>query len=421
MNLVKKTFIIFLLAFTVQMLLLTGMVALGYTQSERTWKDIRMERAHDAAVAVLTSTDAEVMLPREIAMTVYNAQGILAASNRGTGRMRITQETDLQSVRIDGQVIGYYTTGTLSFRSDAANQEFIDTLLRMFLLGILASLAISLAAAVYFSRIVSRPAVSISQVLRRLAGGSLDEPVPRNGSPEIIAIADSALALRDRLIRERTLRSQWAQDIAHDLRTPVASLKAQLEGMADGVLSLDAGRLTRAVAECDRMHRLIDDLEQLIKLESPEMRIQPDTLDCASLAESLLERFQEAAEAKHISLSVSTETTVLRGDEPLVFRALSNIISNALRHTPPSGVVRLAFQQKDSVYRISVTNWGDVIPPEEQQLVFDRLYRGEFARRTSGSGLGLTIALRIAELHGGTITLSSSAHSGTCFSLELPV
>jgi len=357
-------------------------------------------------------------------LAIYDTNKIMVATNRGMGARagvaRNLMSVDPLPLLVDGKVIGYYATVESEFGQDSANKALLDTMVLVLLAGIFLSLAISLLAALYFARLVSRPADQMSTALQRMTDGDLSKIVESSGSEEIVKISRAIESLRTRLLSERTLRTQWAQDLAHDLRTPVSSIKAQLEGMADGILPATVDRFHKNSRELLRMESLINDLEELMRLESPETKISAEPVDARWFAQSARERFEALILQKPVHFYTNVTIDSFNADEGLLSRAISNILSNAIRHCDVGGAVTLEITGEGKETRITVHNTGSFIPAEEIPKVFERLYRGEFARNSPGSGLGLTIVERILHLHGGTIAVESEQGLGTTFTCVLP-
>jgi len=413
MTLVKRTFILFLSAFLLQMLLLLALMYAGYAHSEGQWKALKTAAIEEAAKEILQE-NLSASLPQDIPISVFDAQGNLVAYNRGAGRGAAHQGYELTSLEEAGSIIGYYSTGQLSFRNNAASRELIDSMVRVLTIGVLLSLAISFFSALYFSRRLSRPAQHISLSLQEMTAGNRSAQADEEGFEEISAIARSVNTLQKRLQQEQVLRTQWAHDIAHDLRTPVSSLKAQLEAMKDGVLPPTSDRMVKTLRELMRMEHLVDDLEMLMKLESPEMHLEKTEIDPQLFIQDLQNRFPNVSAPAH-----AAEGTIT-ADEQLLYRAISNLITNAQLHGDPEKGIFLEISRTAREVIISVQNYGKPVPEEELPFVFNRLYRGEFARNTPGSGLGLTLARQITELHNGTILLTSSEESGTKAVIAIP-
>jgi len=275
-----------------------------------------------------------------------------------------------------------------------------------------------------------------------MAEGDLMTRIPEVGVREVAGIAHSANLLARRLEQEQGIRAQWVQDVAHDLRSPVAMIKAQLEAIADGLYQADPQRLGKLLTELGRVEQLISDLDELMRLEAPELQPEIRAFPVDAFLESLQDRFADSLAARNMELQVdnSWERAAITGDENLLYRAVSNLLSNAIRYggDDSGGKVRCSVVPIESgqttsaagklleananapTARITVWNDGTPVPPEDLPRVFDRLYRGEYARNTAGCGLGLTIARRIVQLHGGSIRMDSSADAGTTVTIDLP-
>lgn len=365
-------------------------------------------------------------LPADVPVFVFDRNRELLVSNRGLGRRRDTESMPSQTVRDEatGAILGYYAMGTAQFHLDAANRALLQALVRAAVTTLMAGMVLAAGVAALLARYLSRPAARVAAGIDRIATGETDVRVPEVGAREISGIARSANMLARRLEEEQQIRAQWVQDVAHDLRSPVATIKVQLEAIADGVYHADATRINRLLTELGRTEQLINDLDDLMRLEAPEMRPACRRFPAAGFLEDLRERFADTAAERKISLKSTShrECEFLYGDENLLYRAVSNLISNAVRHAAEHGNVGCEVAPGAGGSNVSITVWNDgpPIPPEELSRVFDRLYRGEYARKTPGSGLGLTIARRIAEIHGGTIQMERARETGTTVRITIP-
>lgn len=416
MTLVKKTFILFLVAFIIQISVVVLVVRFGLDRSETQWQQVRSHQAYETAKAVLLGNEPDGMYAGQLA--VFSSDGQLLQSSRGMGmhgNMGRTMMAQMQPVYVEDQLLGYYATGDLSFASDSANQTVMSTMLIALVIALGLSLVIALVAALYFSHKVSRPADYLARQLGIMTHGDLSQPVSASGSQELVLIAQSIEQLRNKLLHEQTIRAQWSQDIAHDLRTPVSSVKAQLEGMRDGILNPDTPRFERTLRELERMEHLIQDLETLIRLEDPASKTTLDHIDVSQFLQELSEQFE--AQMAQTQATILTHSTVahLYADEQLLSRAVSNLISNALRYGSVGKPVTITVSSQ----QVAVHNHGEPIPASEIPKLTERLYRGEYARSTFGSGLGLTIVDRIARLHGGSLSIISNEQSGTIVTIKL--
>lgn len=364
-------------------------------------------------------------------MVVDSQGGILYLNHLGSrpvgqGRNladRLLEQASWQTIQRQGRVLVRWTARTLAFDDDQTNLLVLEALGRTAFWGIAAALLLALSLAYLLARSLSRQASALVEFLRGIEAGRLDLPPPVGGIQELGSIAASALALQVGLAREQTLRRQWAADVAHDLRTPLAVLKGQLEGMIDGVLIPDRQRLEQSHAEVLRLEHLVSQLAELTRLESPDFRPSREGLDPGGLLEDLARRFSDQAGRRQMSLKLECPAKPVRMevDRGLLDRALGNLLDNALAYgTPDSQVVLGVASQGGGRVRLWVDNAG-LLPPEAARKVFDRLYRAGNSRQTPGSGLGLSIVQAIARAHGGSSGLDLDQRGGrTVFWVDLP-
>jgi len=443
---VKQLFVTLLLAFLASIILffsiLTVTFFLGYRRSLAGWG---MERSKTIEAQVLeelkrilpqNTPDKKSLIeqrlsqtvPNSIFLTVYNSEKEIIyhrTAHRGMGRGRMRREQmdisrlPLKPVKLGGNTYGYYSIGSAGFGADRANLRFLQSMRKTVWLGVVFAFILALPLTFLLSKKFSKSARIVAFGIDQIAQGELSQHIPEKGVREISIIARSANKLGQKLRREEELRRQWAADVAHDLRTPISALKSQLEGMADGVLDLTKDRIIKNVKELERIESLVDNLGELMRLESPEMKISPVLIATEAFFKELDNRFSHLFNQKSISVHWEKGIDTFSADENLLLRAVSNFISNAIRHTPEKGKITISARRDGESVFFSVSNTGKGIPKEEIELVFDRLYRGDIARRSPGSGLGLTIAQKISELHGGKITLQSSEVSGTTVEMRI--
>jgi len=436
-DLVKKprtlfTRIVFSFALTLVVLLgiLAGALLLGYQRSNVAWTESRIGYVRDYARTYFSQVSPPTGEPGqpyfledangEVPIFLYDLQKNLVATNRDVGTRRLNYHENLVEVWNQGELVGYFGAGMIQFRNDGSNEVFVTVLFRALFAGALSALILGLGAAVVLSRSLVRPANLVSEGIDLFAQGKLTHRIPEEGTTEILAIARSANIMAARLSRERELRAQWAQDITHDLRTPLASVKARIEAFADGVVAPNPARLSSILEELTRIEDLVTDLEELTRLETPEIALDLQQISLLSLAGSLRERFSAEAQTRGLGLAFQDSgDVVVQADESLLYRALSNLISNALRYSHDHTTIEVRWKAEGQAARIEVKNHGPVLSPQEQEKVFSRLYRGDFARTTRGTGLGLTITQQIAHLHQGSVTVRSSVEEGTVFTLSV--
>jgi signal transduction histidine kinase len=216
----------------------------------------------------------------------------------------------------------------------------------------------------------------------------------------------------------------WA---GHDLRTPLASIRAIIEALADGVVE-DEDTVRRYLCTAQREIRslslLIDDLFELAQIEAGGLHLEMRPNSMSDLISDTIEGFSELAARQEITLDASAEPGVdpVLMDARQIGRVLTNVLGNALRHTPPGGVVQVQAARKPKAVLVEISDTGEGISAEDLPHIFERFYRAEKSRSraTGGAGLGLAIAKGIVEAHGGQIGVESAAGQGTRFSFTLP-
>ncbi|NCB02229.1 MAG: HAMP domain-containing histidine kinase [Spirochaetia bacterium] len=419
MTVVKKTFIVFLLAFIIQITVVSSLVLIGFNISISQWKEMRNRQAYETVIKMMEVDNSFDSVEFPGPLIIFNSKMEVIHSNQPRIGLKGLRDP-VVPVHLDGKIVGYYSMRGTDFDDDLANKALIMTMSRILLIALGVSLIISLLAALYFSKSISHPADKLAAQLKKMTMGNMDEAVSISGDTELVQIGQAIEELRLRLIHEQDLRAQWGQDIAHDLRTPVASIRAQLEGMSDNVLSPSKERFEAMLNELLRIGTLINDFETLMVLESPEINVNLDIVFLEDLSQTFSDRFSHLLSEKNIQFVSTLEVSEIEGDTSLITRALSNLILNACHYANEGSTITLHSYIHPQGKAVSVHNRGLVISDEEKERIFDRLYRGEFARKTPGSGLGLTIVYQIAQLHKAKIYVESSQKQGTEFTLIFP-
>lgn len=325
---------------------------------------------------------------------LYDEQKVAKSLDRLDDRNR-----PLTAVVATGEVIGYLAADTLGFSHDVANRHFLQTIFTFILWGSVIALVVALIAAYGFSKILSRQAKVMVTGLKELTEGNRQVQFPAVHAEEMNAIADSARHLQDQLQQEEQIRRQWADDVAHDLRTPVSALKAQLEGLSDGIFQPSTKRLQALYREVERIDSLVQDLQELNRIESPELNLDRRETNLPHFFEQLSASMIGQNNLKDV-LNFEYSLEKVHIDQHYFTRALSNVIQNAVVHGEKGGKIHIKVyrQAPFTVFDISNRGW---IAPHHAKRVFDRLYRGSASRTEPGSGLGLPITRAVMRAHGG--------------------
>jgi two-component system sensor histidine kinase SaeS len=296
----------------------------------------------------------------------------------------------------------------------------------------------SLGMSGYFALVVADSFDSTLQTLlqgvRQMGEARLDTRIEVHSGDEIedLGRAFNAMAakLEDAFANQRDMeqaRRQLIAAVSHDLRTPLATMQVMVESINEGLVS-DAETLQRyhrtLLSEISYLSRLIDDLFELSQLDFGLLKLQPESASIGDLVSDTLEALRPQAEQRRLSLQGEVKGSIpdVLMDTPRMQRVLYNLVQNALRHTPPDGAVLIRATDHGEEVEVSVADTGEGIESEELTRVFERFYRGNRARSRddAGSGLGLTIAKGIVELHGGRIWAESSRGAGSTFVFTLP-
>jgi signal transduction histidine kinase len=302
------------------------------------------------------------------------------------------------------------------------------------LVGILLAYAAAsgVAAALVVARTTTRAIGQLSEVARHLGDGDLRARVGALGAGEELEVLarsldDMAGRLGDSLAREREAESQrrnLVTAVSHDLRTPLAGLRAMVESIQDGVVS-DAPTLRRYMVEMQRsvgsLVEIVDDLFELVQLDAVSIDLESRRAALSDVVNSAASACR--AQAFERGLIVETQLGDAAGTpcSPRLTRVLQNLLQNAIRHTPADGTIRIEARSLPTSVEVVVADEGDGIPEDALDKVFEPFWRADVARSTPGSGLGLAIAKRIVESLGGRIGVESEVHRGTRFAIELPL
>jgi two-component system heavy metal sensor histidine kinase CusS len=284
------------------------------------------------------------------------------------------------------------------------------------------TLAVSLAGGYWLARRGIRPVLAIAATARGVSPSQLSSRVPTEKLPaELLELADTFNAMLARLQAAFARLDQFSADVAHELRTPVHNLRAGVEVALGQDRSPEEYRrlLPGVLAETERLSRLIDRLLFLARAEDPRRDLRRERTDVAAELAAVREFFEPSAAEAGVALHVAApEGLSFPLDRALFQRAISNLVSNALAHTPDGGRVRLTAETTDGGLRVTVADTGRGIPPDDLPHLFDRFYRSRAARTAGqGVGLGLAIVRRVAELHGGAVTIESELRRGTTVSM----
>lgn len=325
----------------------------------------------------------------------------------------------------------------------SGDPAYLPAMRQAMLLGLAVALPAAGIASLLLSRRISLPLRAMQRASRQIAQGSYEQRLSETAPGEIGELAAAFNHMAARLESTEQRRRDLIADAAHEFRTPLASLRGYVEGLADGHFSLGDGTVAACSLQLARLAALVDDLSQLSRVEAQGFEVYPEAASLHTVLQqataALRARFRE--KGVELELVLEEQSDAAWFDPRRTHQILENLLTNALRHTPAGGRVRVATRPLPPTQphpakpplpptlpqvEVAVTDSGEGIPVDEQTLVFERFYRGDRSRTRagtgdrSGSGIGLTIARALVVAQGGSIQLHSSPGQGTEVRFTVP-
>jgi two-component system OmpR family sensor kinase len=311
----------------------------------------------------------------------------------------------------------------------AVFQLFGENLLRPLAQAGTLALVLSVLLAWLISRSVARPIQGTAAAARAMAAGDYDQQLPLSGPAEVQELAASFNRMARQVKSGQQAQRDFVANVSHDLKTPLTSIQGFSQAILDGTAT-DPEEARRAAGiihdEAGRMRRMVDDLLLLARMDAGELQMDRQAVDLAQLLASCVARLEPRAQGGDIALSLSTppsELPSITGDGDRLVQLFTNLLDNALKHTPAGGRVTVTASASEDQVLVSVADTGPGIPADQLARIFERFYQVDKSRartQAPGVGLGLAICKELAAAHGGRITAESVVGVGTKFSVTLP-
>jgi len=315
--------------------------------------------------------------------------------------------------------IGYY--GPYYFNDN--DLAFINTLNGLLVSVGVFSLFLSLLIGALMARRLSTPISKVINTARLISRGYFGDRVAvQSNTKEISMLTETINNLAETLEKQEALRKHLTANVAHELRTPLATLQSHMEAMIDGIWEPDAERLKSCHEEIMRIKRMVGDLEKLAKYESENLILNKTSFDVSELIKHIIQNFEMDFINNGLDVKFYGEEEVIFADKDKISQVMVNLLSNALKYTPEGGRVEVKVKGAEDITEISVKDTGNGIPEEDLPYIFERFYRADKSRNrlTGGAGIGLTITKAIVEAHKGKIQVQSKVNEGTEFIVLLP-
>ena len=315
--------------------------------------------------------------------------------------------------------IGYYGP----FYLDDNELAFINALNGMLVSVGLLSLLLALFLGTIMAKRLSDPIARVIAAARQISRGYFAARIVEQSSTrEIVELTSTINDLAGTLEKQEVLRKRLTGDVAHELRTPLATLQSHMEAMMDGVWEPDADRLKSCHEEVLRISRLVGELEEVAKYESENLILNKKRFDVSLLIQAIINNFEKDFNDKGVGVEFQGKQTIVFADRDKLSQVIINLVSNGLKFTGEGGKVEIGVQASGATTNIFVRDTGTGISPEDLPYIFERFYRADKSRNrlTGGSGIGLAIVKAIVEAHGGKVEVRSEVHKGSEFVVSLP-
>jgi signal transduction histidine kinase len=272
--------------------------------------------------------------------------------------------------------------------------------------------ALLLVAAASVARRMTRPMDSLIDAAGRIEAGDYSAQVAESGPRDLRSVARAFNQMSARLKASDEQRRGFLAELAHEFRTPLTVIRGQAEAIADGVYPGDSAHVAPILDSTETLDRLVEDLRTLVLTDAGSLVLHKEPTDLGALSADTVESFRTQAEAAKLTLTAEVADSLpsVELDPARIRSVLGNLLSNAIRHTPEGGSVRVAVTGSGNELVVTVTDTGQGIPPELLPHVFERFVKGT---NSPGSGLGLAIAHDIVAAHGGKLEIESAVGSGT--------
>ncbi len=364
---------------------------------------------------ILDSTD----LVKQIAAKMDNDDGF----NAKIDDLELEKEErilDINGEKI-GSVVVHYRLGYKK-----GEFQFKERLNRYIIIAEITILIIAFLISFFFSKRLTAGLNQIRNAAKELLRHNLNVrmPVKKSYAEEMQHVAEAFNELAESLSHQENLRKQFSSDLAHEFRTPIATLRSIVEALQDKVWEPTPERLEQCHNELMRLVHLVDELEKLMAVENPKIQFNIKSINAKQYLQDIERYFSYSFNQKNISFSVTgiKDDVIFKGDPERLNQIFSNLLNNSLKYTPDGGRVKVGFYEKDQMVHFSIQDDGEGISKEDLPHVFERFYRGDKSRdrKTGGVGIGLSIVKALVQAQHGLIVIESELKKGTIVTVSFP-
>lgn len=322
-------------------------------------------------------------------------------------------------VTVDGEQRGTLIVRLPEGSVPVADQQFRSAINQLLLAGGIGVAVVAALVGLLFARRVTRPVTELTAAAHDLRSGNRARRASVTGRDEVAELGQAFNDLAEAAERQEALRQSFAADVAHELRTPLAILRGQLEAVQDGVVEPSPALIASLHGETLRLGRLVADLETLTSAEAVSFILERTPVDLADVVATVLAALDHRLAEAALQPEARLGPAVVHGDRTRLAQVVTNLLTNAVKFVPPGGRVTVHTERRGEVVVMTVRDDGPGIPEAELPHVFDRYFRGSRAR-ASGSGIGLAVVAALVQAHGGTVEAGNAAEGGAIFTVRLP-
>ncbi len=398
----------------------------GFRQDPRRWNDLLRRSSRPVPVRPPPGAPASrggppLDDPHEVGrrISLTDASGELVI-----GRLPPADTGRTVPVIVDSTTVGYVSIAPRRQLTDRIDREFAQEQERSIYLVALAALVLAALISALLARQLTQPLRSLTAGARAISDGDYDTRIPEVRNDELGDLAHEFNKLAAKLEKNRESRRQWIADIAHELRTPLAILRGELDAIEDGIRPFDAASQRSLRDETSRLMKLVDELHDLSVYDEGGQSYHPENFDVVAALDDVLTSARKRLADAGIELihQLPDHRVAVTADATKIERVFVNLIENTLRYTDAPGRLAVTCADTNDSVIIEFSDSAPGVPPAVLERLFDRLFRIDESRsrETGGSGLGLAICKAIIEAHGGRIEASDSELGGVSISIRLP-
>jgi len=350
-------------------------------------------------------------------ITLADKNGYVIVSN---GRYKVGEKLPKEEleygipVSVNDEVVGIWVPTRAPYQGNPRELEFIERTNLILLYGALIGAVIALFLGIFLSRTITRPIRELTQATHAISEGDLSQQVTVRTKDELGELSQAFNKMSAELSRSVNARKQMTADIAHELRTPLSLILGHAEAVHDGVLPPTKENFEIIREEAARLEHLVNDLRTLSLADAGELSIIPQSIEPGQLLQEVASLYKIPTQKKNISLELDIPSHLpkLEVDPGRMTQVLTNILDNALRHTPEGGTITLSAKQAGDKVELAIKDSGPGLAKEDVERIFERFYRADASRQRDGevpggSGLGLAIAKSIVQAHNGQLSAES--------------